>query len=224
MAAVISLAERRFRASDPTALVNADSGFFGLTPPDGESRDRRLDPRLSAQLSRGDRWGGQVRALRQVSRPGDRVLVVQAGIGILPAIAQRSGAMRVIALESCANHVAFMRHLFTTNSINAEAIHGVAHPSDFDRQDRGLLNPPAFDLALILREERVSLLMLPSDFADHDLLMQLPGSLDRVLLMADQGACGSLDRLIVALIKAGFSLDPKVSSDAVALRRSDEVA
>lgn len=180
------------------------------------------DPGLRRDLRSGAPWAMATRVLRRAIAPSDRVLALDAGIGVLPAIAARAGAERVIAFESSGQSAALMRQLFRANGSNAEAIHGNARDSAFAAPqtlpDDGT---PKFDLPLILEEERITALILQAPRADRYPLHTLPGHLDKVLLTSDiAGAMdATFDLAIVTLIGSGFSYDAATSEGSALLLR-----
>ncbi|MEM7506873.1 MAG: hypothetical protein AAF415_09000 [Pseudomonadota bacterium] len=184
------------------------------------------DPGLRQALRSGAPWAMATRALRRAVQPRDRVLALDAGIGVLPAIAARVGAERVIAFEGNPHSAALMRDLFRANGSNAEAIHGIAHDSAFAASSEAAAaypeeDAPKFDLPLILGEEKITTLILLAPRADRYPLHALPDHLEQVLLTSDiAGATdATFDLAIVKLIGSGFSYDAAASEGSALLLR-----
>ncbi|MEM8841101.1 MAG: hypothetical protein AAGD47_04935 [Pseudomonadota bacterium] len=173
---------------------------------------------LSEVCSGGGNWTA-VRALRRMALAGSRAVFLDAGIGILPAIAAQMGATRVIAFERDRERVWVAQTLLAANRLQAEVIHGhgamrpAIHSPTFS---------PAFDLNLILGEERIDTLVVVLGVTEPKLLSSLPASVARVLIAGEiEPDCSpSRDLMISCLIGGGYSFDPKASEgDAMSFCR-----
>jgi len=146
-------------------------------------------PELRAEIRSGAYCADLVRLLPQAVRPGDRVLVVGAGLGVVSTLVARTPAIeRVIAVEADTRLVPYLSRLHAQNGVpeveivNAVLADGQRGRAPFfarrDPRDSSLLPDdsedwqkvimvPYMDLGLVLTEERISLVIcdIPRDVA-----------------------------------------------------------
>ena len=165
------------------------------------------------------------RVLRSIIRRQSRLLFLDAGIGLLPALAAQSGARRVIAFEAERAKVAVMAKLFSRNHLGAEAILGTLEqetPSD-DQSVFAVHRIPSFDRDLILEEEKIDTIVLTAGITDPTALNRLSSDVEQVVITdgPNPAPAAERDRLIVHLISEGLSYDPAKSERyALVFRRA----
>ena len=111
-------------ASDPPALESAD--LFGLKVP----LDRRLmSETIVWSLTSGRYEMGEARSLPQLVRPGERVVEVGAGIGVLTAlIAKQTPAELVVAIEASPLLQDYIGELHRLNEVEVERRQALVTP------------------------------------------------------------------------------------------------
>ncbi|MEM9045601.1 MAG: hypothetical protein AAGC81_12990 [Pseudomonadota bacterium] len=225
MSRVVQLAEFRFfqgpKRARPSPVI-----WHGLQVPDRIAASFTSFPRSNHgqhPLPVGLDCAAHV--LRALTRRRDRFLFLDAGIGLLPALAARSGARRVIAFESDRTKVNAMAALFSQNRLGSEAIFGKLQRSvplqDHMSIAAGVI--PCFDRDLILDEEKIETLVLTAGVTDPTVLTHMPHHVRRVILTDGERTPpqAERDRLIVHLISEGFSYDPQRSErNALVFQRS----
>lgn len=222
MSAVISIADHINAVSEPQGrLLHSTLGLE--IPMDLATEIHNFDPQLLAHLRTGMPWGGAARVLRSVIGTKDRVLTLNAILGILPAIAAKQGCARVIAFEEDPALVRLAKKLVAHNARMVETIFGrPALRSDmigrslFDRK-----SIPSFDLPLIVKEEKVTTLVIETGRTAARYCRDLPPSVANVLLAPRMNAQSDpmLDQALIDLVQNGFSLDPVASGYQVILFR-----
>ncbi|MBY0397947.1 MAG: FkbM family methyltransferase, partial [Thermoleophilia bacterium] len=77
-----------------------------------------VTPKIERPMRRGRYEGGEAKALRKVLRPGDRVLELGAGVGLLSTIsAMVKGVERVTAVEANPGLIPLIRETHRLNGI-----------------------------------------------------------------------------------------------------------
>lgn len=204
------------------------SPFGVIIPTSAGDGERELPAAVVTEAKSGDALGHSVRVLRALDIRHRRVLAIDSGIGILPAVAARVGAERVIALEEDGLSVRVMKRIFALNGLAAEPIHGravrsSAGPVSVAEKPCAPFQIPAFDLDLIIEEERIDMLISTVGSTDPKLLRHLPPSVELVLIQggSTEECNPARDLMMTYLIPEGFLYDPAVSEgDALLFRRS----
>ncbi|MBY8976209.1 hypothetical protein KHP62_10350 [Rhodobacteraceae bacterium NNCM2] len=226
MSVVIAMSRYKETPGHPAGAGGGLTSPFGFrVPADAVGEAAFLTPTVIAEIRSGGGLGNPVRVLRRMAFGGRRALFLDAGIGILPAVAAQRGAARVIAFERDNARAALMQRIFEANDLNAEAIFGrvVARLAQSGSRDTGAETPPEFDLGLILAEERIDTVVAVSGLTEPKLLRNLPASVGQVLLGGGRSddCSPARDLMIASLIGTGFSFDPVATEgDAVCFRRA----
>jgi len=225
---VIDLDSRR---SAPTALRSL-SHPAGLTLPfEGPADAELVLPEIRSAILSGDYSGDLLRVLPDVVRPGDRVLVIGAGLGTASTMAAKTrGVKRVIAVEPNTELFPYMRRCHEMNDVawvepvNAVLGHGQRGRTPFfarnDIRASSLLPDdctwqmamvvPCMELNLILTEERISLVVFEIPSGGADLLANAElGGVDRILVSCGDDVFGKAenDEIREALAGRGYEME-----------------
>ncbi|MEM9370141.1 MAG: hypothetical protein AAGA26_03175 [Pseudomonadota bacterium] len=224
----------QYRPSGPAEAGTEDLVTpFGITVPltcwEG---DPAVTSSMLMDVRCGDIYGHAVRVLRAAPIAGRRIIILDAGLGILPAIATRMQAERVIAFENDLLSVEIMKRVFAVNGLDAEALHGRVGWGDSALLPNLTLASefgpiPVYDLPLILEEEAIDMLVATSGQTDPNLLRGLPETVDRVLIHGGQMEAPqpARDLMMTHLISERFFYDPSVSEgDALLFRRERQAS
>ncbi|MEL6478984.1 MAG: 50S ribosomal protein L11 methyltransferase [Pseudomonadota bacterium] len=186
---------------------------------------RLIDPATERNFATGEPWGAAARLMQTIIRPKDRVIAIDAGPGILPALAARLGAKRVIAFDPDYANTRMTQHIFQANDLKGEVLHGRVGRPEHSREmarSRALmpgLPAPNHDLSLILEEERISLMILPAEYGEISLMRHLPPKVTRIVLCTSANAAPAVDLMMLTLIGSGFSFDAALSGTGALLFR-----
>lgn len=201
MSCVIDLASRR-KALTSLKRLSHPAGVD--LPFDNQSDADLIIPEVRCAISSGAYSAGVIGFLADAVRPGDRVLVVGAGLGVVSTLVARSrGVERVIAIEA---NTALTHYLMRVHALNGvpwvETVNAVLADGKLGRApffarrdprtssllpDNGpweqTLLVPCMDLNLILKEEQISLLIcdIPCASAPLTAVTEL-GSVERILV------------------------------------------
>ncbi|MEM7237702.1 MAG: hypothetical protein AAF501_07765 [Pseudomonadota bacterium] len=201
---------------------------FGITVPltcwEG---DPAVTPSMLMDVRCGDALGHPVRVLRAMPLVERRVIVFDSGLGILPAIATRMRADRVIAFEADLLSVEIMKRVFAVNGLGAEPIHGRVGWTDSAllpnlRLSSDIGPVPIYNLQLILEEEAIDMVVATAGRTDPLLLRGLPQTVNSVLIHGGSAEAphAARDLMMTHLIADRFFYDPSVSEgDALLFRR-----
>lgn len=211
MSSVIDLACRRVRPV-PSAEIVHPAGV--RIPFDDSAFVEFLIPEVRGDISSGRYSADLIRHVSSSVLPGDRVLVIGAGLGIASTLIAKTGhAERVLAVEADPRLMPCLKRVHALNGVGwVEALHGVpsidaAGRTPFfaarDIRDSALLpfagadDPflvPCLDLNLILSDERISLIVCDIPGAPTRLLTQVRlESVDRILIRRGAGANAKSD-------------------------------
>ena len=194
--------------------------------------------KVHAEIRSGAYGADLVRRLPDTVVPGDRVLVIGGGLGVVSTlVAGVEGVERIIAVEPNAALVGYMDRVHDLNGASeVETINGLLVvgkrgmiPFLAERDPRTwspvpceqAMMVPMIDLNLILTEERISLIICDTPTAPAQLLAQANlERVDRILLNHGHEANQNWDGegVCTHLIARGYSPEP--SGTAVLLRKS----
>jgi FkbM family methyltransferase len=201
MSCVIDLASRR---KTPTALkcLYHPSGIN--LPFDKQSDAHLIIPEVRSAICTGAYSAGITGLLADVVQPGDRVLVLGAGLGLVSTLVAKSpGVERVIAIEANTELAPYIERTHalngvpwveTVNAVLADGRMGGApffsrsdiRTSSLLPEDGPWIKPmlvPGIDLNLILIEEQISLVICDIPGASAQLLAWAGlGLVDRILI------------------------------------------
>ncbi len=235
---IVDLAAKRHSASSSMPLEHP----AGVTLPfDGPSDAALIIPEIRSEIRSGTYSADLVRLLPEAVKPGDRVLVIGAGLGVVSTlIARNEGVDRVIAVEANTALIPYLNRVHDLNgvseveTINAVLAEGKTGRVPFfarrdlrtssllphDRSWQQVMMVPFMNLNLILTEERISLIVCDIPVASAQLLAQAElGQVDCILLgcgdEADQ--CWEDDGICTLLVARGYSAER--SGTAVLFRR-----
>jgi FkbM family methyltransferase len=200
-----------------------------------------LTPGIVAAMRAGRYEAEEARQIPLIVRPGDRVLEIGAGIGLISTlIARAPGVDRVVAVEANPFLLDYMARLHARNGVRrvrrinaALGAAAAASATFYLRRDfwMGSLAPgpnpyvgtvevPVLGLDALVREEAISLIVCDVEGAEATLFdgADLEG-VDRVFLELHDHVTGlsGVRRLFAALDGHGFVYDPRHSSGSVVL-------
>lgn len=182
-------------------------------PFDGALDAALIIPDIRREVRSGDYVADTIKLLDQAVRPGDRVLVIGAGLGVLTTlIAKRGGVERLIAVEANTQLVHYLERTHALNGVEWIETINAALAEDrkgyvpfFARQDirtssllpdhgswQQVMMVPTMDLDAILMEEQITLLVseIPSGTAEV-LASANPAHVERILLSAADDPAGT---------------------------------
>jgi FkbM family methyltransferase len=215
----------------------------GVTLPFDVPADAALiTPEIRGEIRSGAYSADLVRRLPDLVIPGDRVLVIGGGLGVVSTLVARiEGVDRVITAEPNAALYPYIDRVHGLNGVSeVETINAVLAvgkkgripffaqhdprtsslmPDDQSRQQAMMV--PVMDLNMILAEERINLIICDTPIAPAQLLAQAElGLVDRILLHlgTDAAQCWDGDGICTQLAAHGYF--PEQSGNAILLRRS----
>ena len=212
-----------------------------ILPFDGPSDAALIIPEIRSEIRSGAYSADLVRLLPEAVVPGDRVLVIGAGLGVVSTLIARSeGVDRVIAVEANTALIPYLNRVHAINgvseveTVNAVLAEGKKGRVPFfarrdlrtssmlphDRSWQQVMMVPFMDLNLILTEERISLIICDIPVASAQLLAQAElGQVDRILLdySDDVAQCWERTGVCTQLVARGYYPEP--SATAIMLRR-----
>ena len=236
---IVDFAAKRQSVSSSMSLEHP----AGVTLPiDGSADAELITPEIRDDIRSGAYSADLVRQLPDAVMPGDRVLVIGAGLGVVSTLVARSaGVDRVIAAEANTTLIPYLNRVHEVNGVaEVETINTVLAAGEKGRipffarrdlRDSSLLPHdqaweqammvPFMDIDLILAEEQISLIVcdIPADAAE--LLAQADLSqVDRIVLdLGDDAArCWEESGVCTQLVAQGYS--PEKSGTTMILRRS----
>ncbi len=235
---IVDLAAKPRGAFSSESLVHP----AGVTLPfDGPSDAALIIPEIRSEIRSGAYSADLVRLLPEAVTPGDRVLVIGAGLGVVSTLVARSeGVWSVIAVEANTALIPYLNRVHDLNGVSEiEAVNAVLAAGKkgrvpffarrdlrtssllpHDRSWQQVMMVPFMDLNLILAEERVSLIVCDIPVASAQLLAQAElGQVDCILLGCgdESDQCWEDDGICTLLVARGYSAER--SGTAVLFRR-----
>jgi len=214
----------------------------GVTLPfDGPSDAALIIPEIRSEIRSGAYSADLVRLLPEAVVPGDRVLVIGAGLGVVSTlIARNEGIDRVIAVEANTALIPYLNRVHDLNGVSeVETINAVLAVGKkgrvpffarrdlrtssllpHDRSWQQVMMVPFMNLNLILTEERISLIICDVPVASEQPLAQAElGQVDCILLGCgdESDQCWEDDGIGTLLVARGYSAER--SGTAVLFRR-----
>ncbi len=214
----------------------------GVTLPfDGPSDAALIIPEIRSEIRSGAYSADILRLLPEAVVPGDRVLVIGAGLGVVSTmVARDEGVDRVIAVEANTALIPYLNRVHalngvteveTVNAVLAEGKKGRVpffgrrdlHTSSLlphDRSWQQVMMVPFMDLNLILTEERISLIVCDIPVASARLLARAElAAVERILVDCgdESDQCWEDDGICTLLVARGYSAER--SGTAVLFRR-----
>lgn len=230
MSCVIDLVSRRPMPASLNRMLHP-AGI--ILPFDRRSDAELIIPEVRGAIGSGAYSAGIIRLLRDAVRPGDRVLVIGAGLGVVSTLAAQSpGVERVIAVEANTSLHPYLERVHALNgvpwveTVNAVLSDGAKGRVPFfvrrDIRDSSLLPGgdswqqvmmvPSMDLNVILTEERITLIVCDTPDTSAQLLGWAGlGSVERIIVprggevASGQGG----NEASSALIEQGFAAEER---------------
>ena len=243
MSVVIDLDSRR-RA--PTMLTSLWHPAGVTLPMDGPADASLIIPEVRAAIQSGDYSADILRQITKATKPGDRALVLGAGLGTASILTAKScGVKRVIAMEPNAELYPYLLRSHALNgvpwveTINALPAVGVrGRGAFFARQDirSSSILPddcswelammiPCMDLNLILTEERISLLICEIPSGGAPLLAETNlKTVDRILVSCGDDRFGEAENAEIRAVLADRGYAVEETGNALAFTRAKEAA
>ena len=205
----------------------------GVTLPfDGPSDAALIIPEIRSEIRSGAYCADTLRLLPEAVVPGDRVLVIGAGLGVVSTkVARNEGVWSVIAVEANTALIPYLNRVHALNgvseveTINAVLAVGKKGRTPFfarrdlrtssllphDRSWQQVMMVPFMDLNLILTEERISLIICDVPVVSARLLAQAElGQVERILVDCGEepDQCWEDDALCKLLTMRGYATGP----------------
>ncbi len=216
----------------------------GVTLPfDGPSDAALIIPEIRSELRSGAYSADLVRLLPEAVVPGDRVLVIGAGLGVVSTlIARNEGVWSVIAVEANTALIPYLNRVHALNGVsevetlNAVLAEGKKGRVPFfarrdlrtssllphDRSWQQVIMVPFMDLNLILTEERISLVVCDIPVASARLLAGAElATVERILVSCgdETALCWEEDELCSLLKARGYATGRREAGQSSVLFR-----
>jgi len=216
----------------------------GVTLPfDGPSDAALIIPEVRSEVRSGAYCGDLVRLLSEAVVPGDRVLVIGAGLGVVSTlVARNEGVDRVIAVEANTALIPYLNRVHALNgvseveTVNAVLAEGKKGRVPFfarrdlrtssllphDRAWQQVMMVPFIDLNLILTEERISLVVCDIPVVSARLLARAElATVERILVDCgdEPELCWEADALCSLLAARGYAIGPHETGQSSVLFR-----
>jgi hypothetical protein len=198
-------------------------------PFDGPADAVLIIPEVRSAIRSGNFSSEIIELLPQALKADDRVLVIGAGLGVVSTLVAKSGlANRIIAVEANTALIPYLNRVHDLNGVSEiETVNGVLAEGKkgrvpfFSRRDirtssllphdrawQQVMMVPFMDLGLILKEERITLVICEIPLNSARILAQ--GALDtveRVLVaLGDQSGAGwEEDGLCTGIVQRGYA-------------------
>jgi FkbM family methyltransferase len=227
---IVDLAARR-QSISPEFPVKHPAGV--TLPLENPTDAALITSELRDQIRCGAYSADLVRRLQDTVRPGDRILVIGAGLGVVSTlVARMDGVDRVIAAEPNTMLCRYLDRVHACNGIaeveTANAmlavgkrgeipfeVHQDPRTAALAPRDPALMEPapvPLMDLNLVLSEERISLIVCDTPAAPAELLAQADlAKVDRILLNCgcSIAECRGEEGICTRLAAQGFDAEPR---------------
>jgi len=236
---VIDLASRRHA---PASLKRISHPAGVTLPLDGPSDAELLIPEIRSEICSGAYSADLVRLLPDAVKPGDRVLVIGAGLGTVSSlIAKSDGVERVIAVEANTELVPYLKRVHALNGVPwVETINAVlgdgwkGRVPFFARHDirtssllpddcswQHTMMVPCMDLNLILTEEQITLIVCEIPTASAQLQCAELGSVERILVSSGDDPSERREQNEVRSLLAGQGFDAEERGAALLFGRAN---
>ncbi len=214
-------------------------------PFDGPSDAALIIPEVRSEVRSGTYCADILRLLPEAVMPGDRVLVIGAGLGVVSTmVARNEGVDRVIAVEANTALIPYLNRVHALNGVseievvNAVLAEGKKGRVPFfarrdlrtssllphDRSWQQVMMVPFMDLNLILTEERISLVVCDIPIVSARLLARAElATVERVLVYCgdEPELCWEEDALCSLLAARGYAIGPhETGQSSVLFRRA----
>ncbi len=228
MTCVIDLVSRRPWAAVQTRLLHP-AGI--ILPLDNPSDANLVVPEVRSAILAGSYSGNMLRLLPRAVRPGDRVLVIGAGLGVVSTwLAKFTGVKRVLALEADTALIPYLERVHALNEVPwVETLHGVpaigkmGRVPFFARKDLRVSSilpddgawqqartVPRLDLNLMLADESISMVVSEVPMFSAQVLAGIKsGEVDRIAVSDESAQSYSDERGATAdrLAQLGFKVE-----------------
>ena len=239
MSVVIDLASRRHA---PASLKRISHPAGVTLPLDGPSDAELLIPEIRSEICAGAYSADLVRLLPDAVKPGDRVLVIGAGLGTVSSlIAKSDGVERVIAVEANTELMPYLKRVHALNGVPwVETINAVlgdgwkGRVPFFARHDirtssllpddcswQHTMMVPCMDLNLILTEEQITLIVCEIPTASAQLQCAELGSVERILVSSGDDPSERREQNEVRSLLAGQGFDAEERGAALLFGRAN---
>ena len=239
MSVVIDLASRRHA---PASLKRISHPAGVTLPLDGPSDAELLIPEIRSEICSGAYSADLVRLLPDAVKPGDRVLVIGAGLGTVSSlIAKSDGVERVIAVEANTELMPYLKRVHALNGVPwVETINAVlgdgwkGRVPFFARHDirtssllpddcswQHTMMVPCMDLNLILTEEQITLIVCEIPTASAQLQCAELGSVERILVSSGDDPSERREQNEVRSLLAGQGFDAEERGAALLFGRAN---
>lgn len=239
MSVVIDLASRRHA---PASLKRISHPAGVTLPLDGPSDADLLIPEIRSEICSGAYSADLVRLLPDAVKPGDRVLVIGAGLGTVSSlIAKSDGVERVIAVEANTELMPYLERVHALNGVPwVETINAVlgdgwkGRVPFFARHDirtssllpddcswQHTMMVPCMDLNLILTEEQITLIVCEIPTASAQLQCAELGSVERILVSSGDDPSERREQNEVRSLLAGQGFDAEERGAALLFGRAN---
>ncbi len=198
-------------------------------PFDGPADATLIIPEIRSEIRSGSYCADLLRLLPEAIVPGDRVLVIGAGLGVVSTtVARDEGVDRVIAVEANTALIPYLNRVHALNGVaeieivNAVLAEGKKGRVPFfarrdlrtssllphDRSWQQVIMVPFMDLNLILTEERISLVVCDIPVVSARLVARAElATVERILVNCgdDPALCWEEDALCSLLKARGYA-------------------
>ena len=203
-----------------------------VLPFEGPSDAALIIPEIRSDVRSGAYSADMIARLAEAVKPGDRVLVIGAGLGVLSSlVAKTEGVERVIAVEANTTLIPYLNRVHEKNGVpQVETVNAVLSENKqgrvpffarrdlrmssllpHDRSWQQVMMVPFMNLNLILAEEHISLIICDIPVSAAQLVAQADLDLvERVLINCSEEASGCWDEggACALLIQRGFVPEP----------------
>ena len=226
---IVDLADKRHGIANLEPLQHP----AGVALPfDGPADATLIIPEIRSEIRSGAYCADLLRLLPEAVVPGDRVLVIGAGLGVVSTlVARNEGVDRVIAVEANTALIPYLNRVHALNgvseveTVNAVLAEGKKGRVPFfarrdlrtssllphDRSWQQAMMVPFMDLNLILTEERISLVVCDIPVVSARLLARAElATVERILVDCgdEPELCWEADALCSLLAARGYAIGP----------------